>query len=187
MRALPRRRARRSRWCPARARCSPRSCSPGFPTDRFVFEGFLPREGVARRERIAALVAERADRSCCSRRPTRVRGHAAPTCATACGPLREVAVARELTKLHEEVWRGTLDEAVGHVELTEPRGEHVLVLGARAAGAGGERRRDRRARAAPRSTEGLSPATPPPASRATSGCPAAAPTTSPRASSPSAA
>ena len=46
----------------------------------------------------------------------------------ACGPLREVAVARELTKLHEEVWRGPLEEAVGHVELTEPRGEHVLVL-----------------------------------------------------------
>ncbi len=46
----------------------------------------------------------------------------------ACGPLREVAVARELTKLYEEVWRGSLEDAVGHVELTEPRGEHVLVL-----------------------------------------------------------
>jgi 16S rRNA (cytidine1402-2'-O)-methyltransferase len=46
----------------------------------------------------------------------------------ACGPLREVAVARELTKLHQEVWRGTLDAAVGHVESGEPRGEHVVVL-----------------------------------------------------------
>jgi 16S rRNA (cytidine1402-2'-O)-methyltransferase len=47
---------------------------------------------------------------------------------TACGPVREVAIARELTKLHEEVWRGPLVEAVGHVELIEPRGEHVVVL-----------------------------------------------------------
>ena len=45
-----------------------------------------------------------------------------------CGPLREVAVARELTKVHQEVWRGTLEAAVGHVELTEPRGEHVIVV-----------------------------------------------------------
>ena len=98
----------------------------GFPTDRFVFEGFLPRRGVTRRERIGALVAE--DRTVVLYESPR-RVHATLTALlTACGPLREVAVARELTKLHEEVWRGTLDEAVGHVELTEPRGEHVLVL-----------------------------------------------------------
>jgi 16S rRNA (cytidine1402-2'-O)-methyltransferase len=98
----------------------------GFPTDRFVFEGFLPRRGVDRRERIAALVHE-ARTVVLYESPKRV--HATLTALlTACGPLREVAVARELTKLHEEVWRGTLDEAVGHVELTEPRGEHVIVL-----------------------------------------------------------
>jgi 16S rRNA (cytidine1402-2'-O)-methyltransferase len=98
----------------------------GFPTDRFVFEGFLPRRGVARRERIAALVSETRT-VVLYESPKRV--HATLTQLLAvCGPLREVAVARELTKLHEEVWRGTLDEAVGHVELTEPRGEHVVVL-----------------------------------------------------------
>ena len=98
----------------------------GFPTDRFVFEGFVPRRGVTRRERIGALVAE--DRTVVLYESPR-RVHATLTALlTACGPLREVAVARELTKLHEEVWRGTLDEAVGRVELTEPRGEHVLVL-----------------------------------------------------------
>jgi len=98
----------------------------GFPTDRFVFEGFLPRRGVARRERIAALVSEPRT-VVLYESPKRV--HATLTALlTACGPLREVAIARELTKLYEEVWRGTLDEAVGHVELTEPRGEHVLVL-----------------------------------------------------------
>ncbi len=98
----------------------------GFPTDRFVFEGFLPRRGVDRRERVAALVSE-VRTLVLYESPRRV--HATLTqLLGACGPLREVAVARELTKLHQEVWRGTLDEAVGHVELSEPRGEHVIVL-----------------------------------------------------------
>jgi 16S rRNA (cytidine1402-2'-O)-methyltransferase len=98
----------------------------GFPADRFVFEGFLPRRGVERRERIASLVAETRT-VVLYESPRRV--HTTLTqLLGACGPLREVAVARELTKLHQEVWRGTLDEAVGHVELSEPRGEHVIVL-----------------------------------------------------------
>jgi 16S rRNA (cytidine1402-2'-O)-methyltransferase len=98
----------------------------GFPTDRFVFEGFLPRRGTDRRERIAALVSETRT-VVLYESPKRV--HATLTqLLAACGPLREVAVARELTKLHEEVWRGPLEQAVGHVELTEPRGEHVIVL-----------------------------------------------------------
>jgi 16S rRNA (cytidine1402-2'-O)-methyltransferase len=98
----------------------------GFPTDRFVFEGFLPRRGGERRERVAVLVSE-VRTVVLYESPRRV--HATLTqLLGACGPLREVAVARELTKLHQEVWRGTLEEAVGHVELSEPRGEHVIVL-----------------------------------------------------------
>lgn len=98
----------------------------GFPTDRFVFEGFLPRRGGERRARVAALVPELRT-VVLYESPRRV--HATLTqLLGACGPLREVAVARELTKLHQEVWRGTLEEAVGHVELSEPRGEHVIVL-----------------------------------------------------------
>jgi 16S rRNA (cytidine1402-2'-O)-methyltransferase len=98
----------------------------GFPTDRFVFEGFLPRRGTERRARIAALGPE-VRTVVLYESPRRV--HATLTqLLGACGPLREVAVARELTKLHQEVWRGPLEQAVGHVELTEPRGEHVLVL-----------------------------------------------------------
>ena len=50
----------------------------------------------------------------------------------ACGPDRGVVLARELTKLHEEVFRGTLGTALEHVEATPPRGEYVVVL----AGAG---------------------------------------------------
>jgi 16S rRNA (cytidine1402-2'-O)-methyltransferase len=98
----------------------------GFPTDRFVFEGFLPRRGAERRERIAGLVPE-VRTVVLYESPRRV--HATLTqLLGACGPLREVAVARELTKLHQDVWRGTLEAAVGHVELTEPRGEHVIVV-----------------------------------------------------------
>jgi 16S rRNA (cytidine1402-2'-O)-methyltransferase len=46
----------------------------------------------------------------------------------ACGPLRRVAICRELTKLHEEVWRGSVADAVTHLDATEPRGEFVIVV-----------------------------------------------------------
>jgi 16S rRNA (cytidine1402-2'-O)-methyltransferase len=98
----------------------------GFPTDRFAFEGFLPRRGVARRDRIAALVSEPRT-TVVFEAPGRVVATLTALRA-ACGPLREVAVARELTKLYETVWRGTLDDAVDHVTEVEPRGEHVIVL-----------------------------------------------------------
>jgi 16S rRNA (cytidine1402-2'-O)-methyltransferase len=98
----------------------------GLPTDRFVFEGFLPRRGPARRARVDALVGE--DRTAVLfEAPGRVRGTLGDL-LTACGPLRPVAVARELTKLHEEVWRGALGEATDALPA-EPRGEHVIVLG----------------------------------------------------------
>ena len=48
--------------------------------------------------------------------------------ASVLGGDRRVAIGRELTKLHEEVWRGTLDEAVARADTVEPRGEHVLVV-----------------------------------------------------------
>lgn len=48
--------------------------------------------------------------------------------AAACGDGRRVVLARELTKLHEETWRGTLAQALERVADVEPRGEYVLVL-----------------------------------------------------------
>ena len=48
--------------------------------------------------------------------------------AGTCGPGRRVVLARELTKLHEEHWRGTLGEAIARVDEVDPRGEYVLVL-----------------------------------------------------------
>ena len=98
----------------------------GLPTGRFVFEGFLPRRGGERTERLAVVAAEPRT-VVLYEAPHRLARTLADLVAT-CGGERRVAIGRELTKLHEEVWRGTLDEAVAHVTEVEPRGEHVLVL-----------------------------------------------------------
>jgi 16S rRNA (cytidine1402-2'-O)-methyltransferase len=99
----------------------------GLPTDRFVFEGFLPRKGRARAARLSAI-ADEPRTTVLFEAPARVRATLADLVA-ACGPDRPVALARELTKVFEEVWRGTLANAVRHVERVEPRGEHVIVVG----------------------------------------------------------
>jgi 16S rRNA (cytidine1402-2'-O)-methyltransferase len=98
----------------------------GLASGRFVFEGFLPRRGSGRAERLAAVAAE----------PRTVVLYEAPhrlartiaALVDACGGERRVAVARELTKLHEEVWRGSLAEAIAWVRAAAPRGEIVVVL-----------------------------------------------------------
>jgi 16S rRNA (cytidine1402-2'-O)-methyltransferase len=99
----------------------------GLPTDRFVFEGFLPRKGGERTARLAELAGERRT-AVLYEAPHRVL-RTLGDLAEACGGERRVAVCRELTKLHEDVWRGTLAEAVEALSATGPRGEHVLVLG----------------------------------------------------------
>jgi 16S rRNA (cytidine1402-2'-O)-methyltransferase len=99
----------------------------GLPTQRFAFEGFLPRRGAARRDRLGELAREPRT-VVCFESPH----HLAETLAdlaAACGADRPVVLARELTKLHEEVFRGTLAEAIEHVDAREPRGEYVIVLG----------------------------------------------------------
>jgi 16S rRNA (cytidine1402-2'-O)-methyltransferase len=97
----------------------------GLPTDRFFFEGFLPAKEAARRARIAALARIPA---------TLVLFETGPRLAAALADLaaglgdREAAICRELTKLHEEVRRGSLSElAHAYRELPEPRGEIVIV------------------------------------------------------------
>jgi len=98
----------------------------GFSTGRFVFEGFLPRSGSGRSERLDALVSERRTMVLYEaphrlvRTLTDLRG--------ALGADRVVALARELTKLHEETWRGTLGEAIERAQEFEPRGEYVVVV-----------------------------------------------------------
>lgn len=98
----------------------------GLDTTRFVFEGFLPRSGRDRTERIAEVAAERRT-VVLYEAPHRVERTVADL-AAACGPERRVALARELTKLHEDVWRGTLAGAAVHLSTTPPRGEYVMVV-----------------------------------------------------------
>ena len=98
----------------------------GLPTGRFCFEGFLPRKGSGRSRRLAELAAEPRT-IVLFEAPHRVRQTVADL-AGAAGGQRRVAVVRELTKLHEEVWRGTLAGAVEHLATKEPRGEYVVVV-----------------------------------------------------------
>jgi 16S rRNA (cytidine1402-2'-O)-methyltransferase len=95
----------------------------GLPTNRFVVEGFLPRAGRERRVRLAELATERRT-VVLYEAPHRIR-RTLDDLAERCGADRPVAVARELTKLYEQVVRGTL----GSIDVGEPRGEYVVVLG----------------------------------------------------------
>ena len=81
----------------------------GLPMERFCFEGFLPRRGTERHRRIAAIGDE--ERTVLIHESPQRLAATLVDLAAACGGDRQVAVARELTKLHEEVWRGTLGEA----------------------------------------------------------------------------
>lgn len=98
----------------------------GLPAGRFVFEGFLPRKGSGRTERLSAVASERRT-VVLYEAPHRVARTLADLLSV-CGAARRVVLARELTKLHEETWRGTLADAVVRVDEIAPRGEYVLVL-----------------------------------------------------------
>ena len=98
----------------------------GLPTRRFCFEGFLPRKGGDRARRLAAMAVEERT-SVLFEAPHRLAATLADL-AAACGPDRRCALARELTKLHEEVWRGTLGGAASRAAQGVPLGEHVVVV-----------------------------------------------------------
>jgi 16S rRNA (cytidine1402-2'-O)-methyltransferase len=99
----------------------------GLPAGRFCFEGFLPRSGRERKERLSVVAGERRT-TVIYEAPGRVAGTLRQLEA-ACGSDRRVAVARELTKLHEEVWRGDLAGALSWAEETgRLRGEVVIVV-----------------------------------------------------------
>lgn len=106
----------------------------GLPTARFRFEGFLPRKGRARAERLAEIAAATVT-SVVFESPHRLVATLHDLLA-ACGPERSVAVARELTKVFEEVRRGPLGEVTGAIDAAgAPRGEHVVVVGPASAAA----------------------------------------------------
>jgi len=99
----------------------------GLPTDRFLFAGFLPAKPGQRQKALAELAAVPATLVFFETAPR--LGSTLAEMAAALGP-REAAVARELTKLHEEVRRGTLAELAAHyAEAGPPKGEIVLVVG----------------------------------------------------------
>jgi 16S rRNA (cytidine1402-2'-O)-methyltransferase len=103
----------------------------GLPAARWCFAGFLPVKGRARRERLAAAAAE----------PRTVVLFEAPhrllrtvrDLAAIVGARREVAVANDLSKRYERVWRGPIGAVLAELDGIEPRGEFVLVLAAAAA------------------------------------------------------
>jgi 16S rRNA (cytidine1402-2'-O)-methyltransferase len=98
----------------------------GLASGRFCFEGFLPRSGSERRRRLEALASDPRT-TVLYEAPHRLAATLADL-VEVCGPYRQVAVVRELTKLHEEVWRGSLVAAQARADAEVPRGEHTIVL-----------------------------------------------------------
>lgn len=98
----------------------------GLPTERFVFEGFLPTSNQARKQRLEILATE----------PRTLILYESPHrllqtlqhLADSLGKERSIVLARELTKLHEEFWRGSIGDAIAHYNQREPRGEFTLVV-----------------------------------------------------------
>ena len=95
----------------------------GLPADQFLFLGFLPRVASARRSLLGALASERRT-LVAFEAPHRLRRSLGDILAILGD--RRIAVCRELTKLHEEVYRGRVEDARGH--FAQPRGEFTLVL-----------------------------------------------------------
>jgi 16S rRNA (cytidine1402-2'-O)-methyltransferase len=104
----------------------PALVASGLPASRFVFEGFLPRENKERRARLSALRQE--ERT--------IVLYASPHRLLAdlrdlqeyLGEERQIVIARELTKVHEEFWRGRIGQALQDWENREIRGEFTLVV-----------------------------------------------------------
>ncbi|MFP4576265.1 MAG: 16S rRNA (cytidine(1402)-2'-O)-methyltransferase [Coleofasciculus sp.] len=98
----------------------------GLPTDRFVFEGFLPASGQERQQRLEVLAAE-SRTLIFYESPYRLQ-QTLEDFATIFSPSRQIVFARELTKLHEQFWRGTIEDAIAYYSDREPKGEFTLVL-----------------------------------------------------------
>jgi len=98
----------------------------GLPTDRFVFEGFLPRKGKDRADRTAAIAGEPRTVVFFTT-PNRLEVDLFDLAGAGVGSWRPIVIGRELTKLHEEIWRGALGEAL--TTEFDQRGELTVALG----------------------------------------------------------
>jgi 16S rRNA (cytidine1402-2'-O)-methyltransferase len=97
----------------------------GLPSDRFVFEGFLPPKK-GRQTRLVAIAASPRT-TILYESPHRIL-KTLMQLSEHCGPDRQASVSREISKLHEETLRGSLSELIQHFEANPARGEFVLVL-----------------------------------------------------------
>ena len=111
---------------PGASACVTALAVSGQDTARFVFEGFLPVPKKERRERLEFLQGETRT-VIFYEAPHKLRGTLDDLCA-AFGAERSITLCRELPKLHEEITKTTIGEAVRYYEQNDPRGEYVLVM-----------------------------------------------------------
>ncbi|MEO0378570.1 MAG: 16S rRNA (cytidine(1402)-2'-O)-methyltransferase [Cyanobacteria bacterium P01_A01_bin.17] len=98
----------------------------GLPSDRFCFEGFLAAKGAERQDHLAQIQAEFRT-IILYESPHRLR-QTLQDLYTTLGGDRQIVIARELTKLHETFWRGTVEDAIAQYQTQNPRGEYTLVI-----------------------------------------------------------
>ncbi|MFB2835488.1 16S rRNA (cytidine(1402)-2'-O)-methyltransferase [Floridanema evergladense] len=98
----------------------------GLATDKFVFEGFLPAKNKERRTYLETLKSETRT-IIFYESPHRLR-ETLQDLGAILGEEREIVLARELTKMHEEFWRGMIGDAIAHYTNREPQGEFTLVV-----------------------------------------------------------
>jgi len=102
-------------------------CAAGLPTDHFRFASFLPRSGKARRMEIGRIAGS--DETVVLLESPRRLLATLQDLQACMQPQRQLAVARELTKLHEEFVRGDAEQLISHFSRHAPRGEIVLMIG----------------------------------------------------------
>jgi 16S rRNA (cytidine1402-2'-O)-methyltransferase len=98
----------------------------GFATEHFGFDGFLPTDKKERRDRLEILRLETRT-MILYEAPHRLL-RTLDDLAASLGKERRIAIAREITKLHEEFWRGSIEDAIGYFTAHAPKGEFTLVL-----------------------------------------------------------
>jgi len=98
----------------------------GLPTDRFIFDGFLPAKSQQRKQYLESLQGE-SRTLVFYESPHRLRDTLADL-GEVLGSDRQLVIARELTKLYEEFWRGTIGDAIADYTQREPQGEYTLLV-----------------------------------------------------------
>ena len=98
----------------------------GLPTSRFVFQGFIPRKGVERQRRIEEIARD--DKTTVIYESGKRIERIIEDLLNVCGDEREAIIARELTKMHEEIHRGTLRHLHTKMSDISTKGEFVLIL-----------------------------------------------------------